>query len=362
MFAQPWLLAAAVLCAVAAILWARAASRTNRAVHRIQAQTVDTKSDDAVALARAAFDKDLHTAILYAVLTVGLAVASLSKNSWFEVPLLLVTVPVVVSIRFAPRFFDEARLSENRALLERRVEEILSQEELAPRQWAARLAPEDLPHVEGFEMGRVYEPGTGMMAGDFYDVYQTGASRLAVVIGDVAGHGVEPSITAFQVKYLLRNFLSQYRDPAQALEELNSVLSVSGRPEDLVSVCVVVFDTEAATLRHASAGHPAAWLWQDQEMRALRSTGPLLTLDPRASYYSRELPLEPSDLVLLYTDGLTEARSGGQLFGEERIAAMVRRDPGQDATTLCKVLLEAARDFASAPLNDDVAILAVRRT
>jgi sigma-B regulation protein RsbU (phosphoserine phosphatase) len=183
-----------------------------------------------------------------------------------------------------------------------------------------------------------------------------------VVIGDVAGHGVEPSITAFQVKYLLRNFLSQYRDPAQALEELNKVLSVSGRPEDLVSLCVVVFDTEAATLRHASAGHPAAWLWQDSEMLALRSTGPLLTLDPFASYYSRELPLRQGDLLLLYTDGLAEARSGGALFGEDRIAQIVRRDPGQDANTIGKVLLEAARDFSSGPLLDDVAILAVRRT
>jgi phosphoserine phosphatase RsbU/P len=216
--------------------------------------------------------------------------------------------------------------------------------------------------IEGFEMGRVYEPGTGMMAGDFYDVYPTSGERLACVIGDVAGHGIEPSITAFQVKYLLRNFLRQYRDPAQALEELNVVLSTTGRPEDLVSVCSVVFDTSASTLRYASAGHPAAWLWQDGELRALRATGPLLTLDPGASFYSKELPLEPGDLLLMYTDGLAEARSGGQLFGEERIAGIIRRDPGQDTGTLCKVLLEAASDFASEPLTDDVAILAVRRT
>jgi phosphoserine phosphatase RsbU/P len=363
MFAQPWLAATAACCAIAAALWARAASRTNRAVRRITAQAgPSSRSADATAMARAAFDKDLHNAILYGVLTIGLAVASVSKTAWFQLPLLAIAVPVVVSIRFAPRFFEEGRLAENRALLERRAEEVLAQDELAPRQWAARLAPEDLPAIEGFEMGRVYEPGTGMMAGDFYDVYATGHRRLAVVIGDVAGHGIEPSITAFQVKYLLRNFLSQYRDPAQALEELNKVLSLTGRPEDLVSVCVVVFDTEAATLRHASAGHPAAWLWQDSEMRALRSTGPLLTLDPNASYYSRELPLTPGDLVLLYTDGLAEARSGGQLFGEDRIAGIIKRDPGQDATTLAKVLLEAARDFAAAPLSDDVAILAVRRT
>jgi serine phosphatase RsbU (regulator of sigma subunit) len=362
-FAQAWLAAAAIPCAIAAALWARAASRLARAARRIERETASSSGGrEASELARSAFDKDVHTAVLYSVLTIGLFVASLSKSPWFDLPLLLVSVPVVVSIRYAPRFFDEARLAENRAMLERRAEEVLQQEDLAPRRWAARLAPEDLPQFEGFELGRVYEPGTGMMAGDFYDVYESGPTRLAVVIGDVAGHGIEPSITAFQVKYLLRTFLSQYRDPAQALEELNKVLSASGRPEDLVSVCVVVFDTEASTLRHASAGHPAAWLWQDSEMRALRSTGPLLTLDPEASYYSREQPLRPGDFLLLYTDGLAEARSGGQLFGEERIAQIIRRDPGQDATIIGKTLLEAARDFASDPLTDDVAILAVRRT
>jgi sigma-B regulation protein RsbU (phosphoserine phosphatase) len=85
-----------------------------------------------------------------------------------------------------------------------------------------------------------------------------------------------------------------------------------------------------------------------------------LALDPTAGYFSRDLPLEVGDLVVLYTDGLTEARSGGQLFGEERVAHIVRRDPGQDTTVLCKTLLEAARDFSS-PLHDDVAILAIRR-
>jgi len=64
----------------------------------------------------------------------------------------------------------------------------------------------------------------------------------------------------------------------------------------------------------------------------------------------------------MYTDGLAEARSGAQLFGEDRIAGIIRRDPGQEATVLCKQLLEAARDFASEPLTDDVAVLAVRRT
>ena len=359
---QPWLAAAAVFCAIAAALWGRAAARLARAARRIEAETASSSHGrDATELARAAFDKDLHNALLYSLLTVGFGVESFSKSAWFQIPLLAVSIPVVVSIRYAGRFFAEARLAENRAMLERRAEEVLAQEQLAPRRWADRLAPESLPHIEGFEMGRVYEPGTGMMAGDFYDVFTTADRRMAAVIGDVAGHGIEPSITAFQVKYLLRTFLRQFRDPAQALEELNKVLSTTGRPEDLVSVCVVIFDTEAQTVRHASAGHPVAWLWQDNEMHALRSTGPLLTLDPQAEFYSRELPLMFGDVVVLFTDGLAEARSGGQIFGEDRIAGIIRRDPGQDTMILCKDLLEAARDFASEPLTDDVAILAIRR-
>ena len=95
------------------------------------------------------------------------------------------------------------------------------------------------------------------------------------MIGDVAGHGIEPSITAFQVKYLLRTFCAPYRDPAQALEELNKVLSTSGRPEDLVSVCVVVFDTEAGTAA-SRLGRPPRGL----AVAGLRDAGPALDRPP----------------------------------------------------------------------------------
>src|SRR6516162_9992960 len=237
---------------VAAVVWGRSSRRLQRAWRRLAAEVeAQGRGADARDLARSQFRKEVHTAGLYACV----AVACLAIAGWAPKPatLALVTVllPVGVSMRYGPRFLAEARMAEQRAALERRAEEVLAQEELAPLRWAARLAPAELPPIEGFEVGRVYEPGAGMMAGDFYDLYQTGPGRTAVVIGDVSGHGIEPSITAFQVKYLLRNFLRQYRDPAQALEELNDVLSTSGRPEDLVSVCAVVLDTAVSTLRYA---------------------------------------------------------------------------------------------------------------
>ena len=192
-------------------------------------------------------------------------------------------------------------------------------------------------------------------------MYQLGPNRLAVVIGDVTGHGIEASITAFQAKYLLRVFLQKYRDPAQALEELNTQLSAHDRDEEFISMCVVVFDTNARTLRYASAGHPAMWLWHGRDLQPLRATGPLLTLDPRASTCRGRSNSSEGDLVVLYTDGLAEARAGMELFGEERIAAAIRRDPGAPVDVLCKDLLEQARDFATEDITDDVAILAIRR-
>lgn len=350
-------------CLVATYVWTRSSLRLGRAASRIeQGVQAGLHGSEASALAWSAFRKEAHTAALYAILTLLAGLSALPDHPALDVPFLALFVPIGITLIYGPRFLSEASAVEDRSRLERRAEELLEQHDLAPQLWAKRLAPDDLPDIEGFEVASVYEAGTGVMAGDFYDVVQLSPTRLAVLIGDVSGHGIEPSITAFQVKYLLRVFLRQYRDPAQALEEMNDLLSSQTRGDEFVSVCVVVFDTEAATLRHASAGHPAAWLWHDGEVRALRSTGPLLSIDPNASYTSREVELRSGDVLMLYTDGLSEARHGEQLFGEDRAAGVLRRDPGQDAESLCKSVLEAARDFAAAPLSDDVAILAIRRT
>lgn len=356
----PVLLLTSVACGVATLVWARSARRLGRVYHRVAEER--GASADPVVLARAAFRKDVHTTTLYAVLCGACAALALADTPP-DVALFLglILVPVVVSIASARDFVRESRLADDRYDIERRAEEVLSQDQLAPQRWAARLAPEVLPEMPGFEVGRVYKAGDGMMAGDFFDVYDLGRGRVAAVIGDVTGHGIEPSITALQAKYLLRVLLRQYRDPAQAVEELNDRMSALERTEEFISLCVVVFDTEAETVRWASAGHPTAWLWHDREVRPLRHTGPLLMLDPDGAFTSREVPLAMGDMVLLYTDGLAEARNGNELFGEERIGNMLRRDPGVTPDVLCKTLLEAAKDFASSPITDDTAILAIRR-
>ena len=356
---HPLLLVVAAACAIAAAVWARSALRLKKVAQRAEREF--GWESDVATVARSAFRKDVHTSVLYLVLAVvSMGGATLTMDHAIAL-FTLVLIPVLISVVYGRDFVRDSRLAESRLEIERRAEEVLSQEVSAPRAWAAPLAHEDLPDISGFDVGRVYQPGTGVMAGDFYDVFRIAPTRVAAVIGDVTGHGIEPSITAFQAKYLLRVFLRQYRDPAQALEELNAQLSQLDRGEEMISLCLVVFDTDAATVRYASAGHPAMWLWHDRDVRPLRSTGPLLRMDPGSSYHSRELRLDAGDLVLLYTDGLSEARAGDQLFGEERIANVIRRDPGANPEVVVKSLLEAAKDFAREPITDDIAILAIRR-
>src|SRR5918995_2074932 len=345
---KPILALVAVSSFVAAMVWARSTRRLHVVWRRVEAER--GPEADVTVLARSAFRKDLHTTCLYAALAIAAAGVVAAGERIPSLLFVLILIPVALSVAFGRDFAREARLAEDRSTIERKAEEVLSQEELAPKRWAARLAPEDLPDFAGFELGRVYQAGTGVMAGDFYDVFRVAPSRLAAVIGDVTGPGIEASITAFQAKYLLRVFLRQYRDPAQALEELNAQMSAIGRSdEELISLLVVVFDTEHGTLRYSSAGHPAPWLWHDREVKPLKATGALVMLAGDSEYHSREVPLDRGDLLLLYTDGLAEVRNGEQMFGEERIANILRRDPNVAADVLCKNLLEAARDFASEP-------------
>lgn len=361
---SPIPLAVAAGCLIAAAVWLRSSRRLRRTWKRIDHMAAaEPELADPARLAKSLYGKDLHTGMLYGCLAAVLVTgAALVRNrAGFSLPVLLLGVPIAMTLYSGRRFMAEAGEIEERSLVERRAAQMLEQDEMAPAAWARRLAPRQLPATPGFEVGHVYEPGTGVMAGDFYDVYAPDHSRLAVVVGDVAGHGIEPAITAFQVKYLLQVFLRSYRDPAQALEELSRVLYAEDRSEEFVSLCVVVFDTAASTMRWASAGHPPAWLWHDGEVRPLPATGPLLGISVDGTYFSREVSLDIGDVVLLHTDGLTEARSGDHLFGEERVASHLRRDPGKDAGVLCKELIDAARDFASAPLADDVAVVTVRR-
>ncbi len=350
---------AALVCAAAAVAWARATIGRHRVAERLASERSDP---DLWRLANNDYRRDLQTTAFSALAALALViVAAVGIGTWSALGVSLLALPSAVALLNRDAQTEIARIAANRAEVEKKAREVLTQEELAPLQWAARLAPSDLPDLAGFEIGQAYQAGSGAMAGDFYDVFKVDGDRVAAVIGDVTGHGIEPSITALQAKYLLRAFLLQYRDPGQAVQELNAQMSVLERGEEFISLCVLVFDLEAETLRYSSAGHPAAFVWDGREVRPLGATGPLLMLDPGAPYHSREMGWAVENVAVMYTDGLAEARNGDALFGEDGIAGMIRRDPTASPDVLTKTMVEAARDFAGGPIADDVAVLVLRR-
>ena len=245
---------AAAACAVAALVWARSARMRSGLIDKLEedvkAAADSSNSFIALQLARIGFRKEMHTVAVYAILAIGLGV--LAGSDTIDSARLLglaIVLPAIVSVSWWRTTGNEIAMLRQQLSIEKRAEEALEQENLAPKAWAARLAPDELPDLTDFEVGRVYQAGSGLMAGDFFDVFRVDRNRVAAVIGDVAGKGIESSITAFQAKYLLRVFLRQFRDPAQALEELNEQMSQTGHSEEFISLVVVVFDTDAGTLR-----------------------------------------------------------------------------------------------------------------
>jgi serine phosphatase RsbU (regulator of sigma subunit) len=343
---------------VAAIVWGRAVLIRLRFLRRVE---IDTTDPDARVLATSSLAHLVHASGVYVAVGVAAGVEAITDDEHSLYLLGLVIIPILATIWLARYTRRDARLSHLRLGLEQRAHEVLSQDELAPQRWAERLAPSRFPDTSGYEVGTAHQAGAGVMSGDLLDVFRLPSDNLCCVVGDVSGHDVEASISALQTKFLLRTYLRRYRDPGQALEELNRQLIDHERPEEFVSLFVVVFDDEAWTLRYASAGHPAGWLCSERNPRALRATGPLLMMDAASRFRSAELPYQRGDLVVMSTDGLLEARQGDQFFGEDRVAGLVRRDWDMSTQVLCKTLIDEAVDFSAGPLADDVTVLAVRK-
>ncbi|HPB45721.1 MAG: serine/threonine-protein phosphatase [Microthrixaceae bacterium] len=356
MLAHWFLFLIAVLAVVGATAWFRSAFLRYRVVRNM------TTNDPGVrTLSQTTVLHQVHTGVVYVVIA-GAALASLFTDdvrAWYLIG--AISVPALFSLWAAQFSKRDARLSEERVRVEQRALEMLAQNDSAPQRWAERLAPAELIDTPGYDIAVVHEAVAGVMSGDLVDVFRLPSGRVGCVVGDVSGHDVEASITALQTKFLLRSYLRRYRDPGQALEELNRQVSDYERPEEFVSLFVMIFDEEAEVMRYASAGHPAAWMLHDRELSALPATGPILMMNPEATFQSREIPIVKGDLVVCTSDGIAEARDGSNFFGEDRVAGMIRKMESATAEQASRSLVNAAQEFVAGPLQDDVTVLAVRR-
>jgi len=221
------------------------------------------------------------------------------------------------------------------------------------------------PTLTGFELGHRYKAGSdeALVGGDFYDVFQLGAGRLGLVIGDVSGKGLKAAVYTGMTKYMLRAYALEDSHPESVLYRLNEALNSCTPAEVFVTLAYAVLDERSRTLHYANAGHepPIHRCRASGLTMPLDVTGRALALTHGSTYATRSLSLPPGDLVLFYTDGITEAGSGSRRLGPEELLGIVRSLPiGSSAQAVADRVLAAGLQFAGGVMVDDAAVLAIR--
>jgi serine phosphatase RsbU (regulator of sigma subunit) len=224
------------------------------------------------------------------------------------------------------------------------------------------LLPRARPVVERLEVGEVYEQSSRVeVGGDLYDFVALDDGRLAVVLGDVTGHGVDATADMAMAKFVFRSLVREHSEPADFLSAANDVICSEIAGGKFISMSYVVVDGVAGTVTAASAGHPPPrLLLADGTVTRLAAHGLVLGIEPGQEYAEVHAELPSGASLVLYTDGVVEARRGGELYGDERLDALLAARHELGAHALAAAVAADAREFADGDLPDDVAVVAIR--
>jgi sigma-B regulation protein RsbU (phosphoserine phosphatase) len=195
--------------------------------------------------------------------------------------------------------------------------EIQRELELA-RRIQLSLLPAAFPESTVFRIAARYVP-MNSVAGDLYDIIASDSSRIGLFIADVSGHGVPAALIASMVKMAAISQRDHAEHPAQLLTGMNRALCGNTQGQ-YVTGAYAWLDAGSRELRYAAAGHPSMFRLRNGQVTEIAENGLLLAASESATYDDITVPLEPGDRLMLYTDGLIEARNGeGKLFGEEAL-------------------------------------------
>jgi sigma-B regulation protein RsbU (phosphoserine phosphatase) len=223
--------------------------------------------------------------------------------------------------------------------------------------------------LEGWQIASDYRPAR-QIGGDFFDAFpilEDGPSRrLGLVIADVSGKGISAALLMAFVRPIMRAALDRTGRPAEALERTNRILVDERRTGLFVTVLCGVLALDSGVLTFANAGHESPLLApaDGSPVRWLAGGGPLLGAFGRLELDEQQVQLQPNDVLVLYTDGITDAAgTGGERFGDERLREIVASNGGGAARDVCHGVISSVMAFqGDAPPADDLALLVVRRT
>jgi serine phosphatase RsbU (regulator of sigma subunit)/HD-like signal output (HDOD) protein len=231
------------------------------------------------------------------------------------------------------------------------VREDFEQQMSMAREIQQKLLPAAPPVLERCTIAAENRPSLHV-SGDYYDFLDLGG-RTAFVVADVSGKGMPAALLASNVQAALKALAGVFSDPGELLKNINNSVFAQTGGEKFVTLFLGVLCPDDCTLRYASAGHnPPLLLRAGGEAEWLKAAGTPLGMVPDMAYPVMEVPLAPGDLLVAYTDGVTEAGDGGEgEFGEDGLEASVRRSGGADPQAVIDAVMDGVARFGAAPAS-----------
>ena len=223
-----------------------------------------------------------------------------------------------------------------------------------------QLLPASKSGIKGVETAAFYQ-ATNRVGGDYYDTIEVGPRQIAAVIADVAGHSLSSGLVMTAARSAFRVLLQREKSPAQVIEQLNQVLFADLEETGVfISLSLIMVDLETMSASYANAGHCSPTIFRQSQKTPIlmESTGVPMGILSEPNYTEESIPLCDGDTIVLYTDGVTEARNAtGDFWGESGLIECVNNTVERDPQPISHALVEGANRYSGAPLDDDLTVL-----
>ncbi len=229
------------------------------------------------------------------------------------------------------------------------------------------LLPQECPQMSGLDYAGASRPALGV-GGDYYDFIRFSENQLGIAIGDVSGKGIPAALLMATLRAYLRSQTDRAGDPAQIIATLNRLLYESSSANRYATFLYAQYDASTGVLTYTNAGHNPPFVLRRHgnlsSIVRLDPCGPVIGFLLECSYTARSIVLEPGDLLLAFTDGISEAMNAGdEEWGEERLMELLCANSTLTARALIDRVMTEADAFAEGALqHDDMTVVAVRRT
>ena len=227
------------------------------------------------------------------------------------------------------------------------------------------VLPASFPESDQYQIYASMQPARNV-GGDFYDVQILRDGKLGLAIADVSDKGMPAALFMMSSRMLLKGAGQRFENPGEALKEVNNLLDAENEAAMFVTLFYAIYNPETSEFCYSNGGHNEPIIVHPNgEVTVIQPTGgTALGIIPGIDYDEETVKLEPGDIVILYTDGITEAfNSEGELFGLDRLCQIFREKQPNDVQETSKMVFDAVNEFAGEePQSDDQACLVFRRT